>query len=521
MTHTTHTIIVILSLILTIKSSTVSHLEITDLNNNPAIFAIKVGKVFIKQGYHKLIHEFKLHPFHLILRQYETIIAELDQNPQLEEILKILKQKHRQASLILQKLTSKNRQKRSIELLGTIIKTITGNLDNEDLVMLNNQISSLKNSNNLLITENNEQIKINNIFEKRINNLTREAYRQSIEISSFIKQAKMSLDRALDWQHMLHLHNIVFNLDTIRYQLDTIFEAIQLSRLGVISTALLYPTELELATQLLKSQEIEITSYDQTYEYLEMMALHNDSSIVFVVKIPRLRNESYQLLRIEPIPIDQKSIKINSKFAITGEDESFLSDEKCNQIENTFLCNIEKLTNVTCDECYHQLLRGKPSKCTFISDTSTSAIKIMENNGILVKNAFIPIQLNNTCGYGPKNLTGMFFITFNNCSISIRNTRFDSKVFRFDKKPDILPLHFVTVNKTNIIVEPMEMLHDLQTNNRHRINHLEIINKKTSLVNYGIIVSIVLFATIFFAHVMKEICSIRKFLRIQQPSSTQ
>lgn len=185
----------------------------------------------------------------------------------------------------------------------------------------------------------------------------------------------MNLDRSVDWHHMLHLHNIIFNLDTIRYQLDTIFEAIQLARLGVISTALLYPSELELATQILRSQKIEIASHDQTYEYLELAAFHNDSSIVFIVKIPKLRIGCYQLLRIEPIPIDRRTIKINSKFAITSEDESFLSYERCNQIENTFLRNIEDLINVTCNECHHQLLRVKQSRCAFISTQVLRCLK--------------------------------------------------------------------------------------------------------------------------------------------------
>lgn len=496
-----------------------SSLEITDLNNNPGIFAIKLGKVFIKQGTHKLIHEFRLHPFHLILRQYEVIITNLEQNTQLEEVTTILKQKHRQASMILQNLTSKRRQRRSINILGTVVKSITGNLDNEDLLTLNNQINTLKLSNELLTTENNEQIKINDIFEKRINNLTKEAFRQSVEISKFIRQTKMSLDSPINWQHMIHLHNIIFNLDTINYQLDTVFEAIQLSRLGVISTALLYPVELEMATQLLTAQNIEITSYDQTYEYLEMTALHNDSSIIFLINVPRIKNENYQLLRIEPIPINRKSIQIESKFAITSEDESFLLKGKCSPIENTFLCDIENLINVTGNECYHKLFRGEATKCAFTNDKSTADIQIIENNGILVKNAFNPIHLNNTCGFGPKNLTGTFFITFNNCSITIGSTRFDSKVFRFDKKPDILPLNFVSVNKTKVIVEPMEILHDLQVNNRHRINHLETSKQQDNLLNLGSIVIMALFATIIFAYIIREVCSIRKFIRIQQPNS--
>lgn len=144
------------------------HLEITDLNNHPGLFAMRVGKVFIKEGYHTLIHEFKLFAFRTVLKQYEVIVQELEQNPQFEEVTKILKQKLKQASTTFQNLSPKQKQKRSIDFLGSIVKSITGNLDSKDFVTLNNQIDILRNSNNILITENNEQVKINDLFEKRI-----------------------------------------------------------------------------------------------------------------------------------------------------------------------------------------------------------------------------------------------------------------------------------------------------------------------------------------------------------------
>lgn len=160
-----------------------------------------------------------------------------------------------------------------------MVKSITGNLDSQDFVTLNNQISVPRNSNNILITENNEQVKNNDLFEKRLNNLTIQAYVLATEINRFIKQAILNLDRTVDWQNILHVQNIIFNVDTVRYHLDTIFESIQLSKLGAISIALLYPTELEYATQFLTSEGVEINSYDQVYEYLEPSAFHNGSFI--------------------------------------------------------------------------------------------------------------------------------------------------------------------------------------------------------------------------------------------------
>lgn len=518
MFQSTLTLFTVLTTIQTCTPNPSHSLQITDLNNNPGIFAIKIGKVFLKEGYHKLIHEFKLHPYHSILRQYETIITELEQNEQLEDLNKILKQKHKQASLILQSLIPKRRQQRSINTLGSLVKSITGNLDNEDLTKLNFQINSLKFSNNVLVTENNEQIKINQILQDRLNNITKESYRQSIEISKVIRQTRMSLDRPVEVQHMLHLHNVVFNLDTIRHQLEDTFEAVQLSRLGVIPTTLLQPAELDLATHLLKSQNVEIASDDETYEYLKLRTVHNDSSIIFLVEVPKFKNGNYQLIRIAALPINRQITKINNKFAIISETESFLSYDKCSRIENTFVCNVDNLTNVTLDECYHQLLRGKPSKCEFSNHPSSLETEVIENYGILVKNTLPTVLLTNTCGYGPKHLVGTFFITFNNCSITIGNRSYDNKMFRFEEKIDILPLHFVSINRTDI-VKPIEALEKLQINNRHRINHLEITNKNDNLANIGGIVIIATISITIFFYLIKENFSIRKFIQIQPEPS--
>ena len=515
--YTTLTIFIITQ---TISTNPFSHLQITDLNNNPGIFALKIGKTYVKQGYHKLIHEFKLHAFHAILRQYETIVKELEANPQLEEITRIVRQKHMQASIILQTLTPRFKQKRSIELLGSVIKSITGNLDNQDLLKLTNQIQTLRNSNNMLINENNEQIRINEVFEKRINNLTKEAYRQSIEVSKFIRQARLGLDRSIDWQHTLHIHNIIFNLDDIRYQLDIIFGAIQLSKLGVISTALLQPSELELATQILQSQGVNISSYDQTYEYLESAAYHHDGSIIIIIKVPKFREGYYQLLRIEPIPIDGKVIETKSKFAVTNNVESFLSNEKCSQIEGTFLCDVQSLINVTNDQCYHQLFRGNPSRCTFANHPNTPEIQVIESSGILVMNAIKSVHLQNTCGFGAKNLTGTFFITFNNCSIDIDQKQFDSKTFKFYTEPVILPLHFVNVKKANIKIKPMEELQDLQLNNRHRINRLEDTNQRDNLWSLGSIIIIMLIVTVVLIYIIKEVRRLTKKTTVHEPVSS-
>lgn len=347
----------------------------------------------------------------------------------------------------------------------------------------------------------------------------KEAFRQS-EVIQFIKQARIGTDRSNEWQHTLHMHNIIFNLDDFRYQLDPIFGSIQLSRLGVISTALLQPEELQLATHILQTQGVRIDSHDQTYEYLESAAFHHDASIIILIKIPKLREHNYQMLRIEALPIDSKIIDLNSKFAIVSEKESYLSSEKCVRIERDFLCDEMSLINVTDSQCYHQLLRGNPSSCAFNSYPNISEVKVIEDNGILIKNAIKPVQFQNSCGFGAKNLTGTFFVTFDNCSIDINQKHFDSKIFKFLSRPNILPLHFTKINESTIKIEPMEQLHELHLANRRRINQLVDTNQR-NLISIGSIVIVVLFATVMLSYLVVETSRIKKFIKIVPQDAMQ
>jgi hypothetical protein len=436
------------------------------------------------------------------------------------EIVSILKQKQNEANFILENLIAKRRRtKRSFNILGSTIKMITGNLDNEDLLKIENQLIILKNSNNALVTENNEQVRINELFENRINNLTKQAYRQSIEIDSIIKQAMLSLDRPLDWKHILHVHSIIFNIDMVQHQLATIFESIQLSKLGIISKAFLQPSELEFATHLLETQGLVIESYDQTYEFLEPIAFHNDSDIVVIIKIPKLRQGDYVQLQIEAIPVRDKIISINATKVIVGNNESYLVTFPCRNIERNNICNLENLYNVSNDDCLHQILRGNPSNCTFTKSPQKSEIKAIENLGVLIKNSVEPIFLQNNCGYGPRNLTGTFLISFKDCSIILNGKQFSSKTFEGETKPTILPLHSVNVEEAEIEINRIDKLEQMHIHNRHKLEYLENVNRKTGLLSFGVIFLIACVFAAVFAFLLRKVRKLRLKLTIKVPVS--
>lgn len=496
-----------LNLVIPILSS---QLHITDLSKNPGIVAINLGKTYIKEGNHLLIHTFELYPFRAILKQYENIVRKIDSNIFNAELVEILKLKYKETDSTFQNLVLKQKQKRSLDFLGTSIKFITGNLDHNDLTKINYNINHLRTVSNLLVTENNEQIKINDLFEKRINNLTKIAYKQANEIASFITQARLDLNITVHWENRQHLQKIIFNLDIIQHQLDAIFESIQVARVGIISKAILHSSELDFATSILEAENITINHLDEVYEFLEPAVFHNGSSIIFIIKIPKFREGSYKQVLIETIPFEAKTIFVNAKYAILSSNETYLTNKSCSYIERNILCDIHNVKNATNGPCLNNLLRGNPSQCIFIKDNDNSTIiQTIRDNDVMIKNAITPILLQNTCGYGPRNVTGTVLISFRNCSITIDNAKYSSVSFVFEQLPEILPLHAVSVDRTPLLT--MEPLEDLHIIHRKEINRLETSSRR----NQGSILMVACISVMIIIYIVYELKSIRSFISIK------
>lgn len=162
----------------------------------------------------------------------------------------ILKLKYEQTLSTLKKLLPKHKhyskQKRAINILGTIIKEITGNLDNNDLNSLNSYIQKLQLSNDKIITENNKQVRINYDIQESINNLTKIVRKELAEVAKLTNEIGTNLNLKVTWEQILHFQRIIFNLDIIQKQLDTIFESIQFAKIGIIAKDIIHPEESSL-----------------------------------------------------------------------------------------------------------------------------------------------------------------------------------------------------------------------------------------------------------------------------------
>ncbi|XP_050092471.1 uncharacterized protein LOC126575696 [Anopheles aquasalis] len=266
------------------------------------------------------------------------------------------------------------------------------------------------------------------------------------------------------------------SLDNVREQLTTIFESVQLAKLGIISKALLFPKELDFIIHILLEEGLNITSYDQAYEHLEPVAIHHDNQLQLLIKVPNFRNGSYHMLRMEPIPINHSIIHIQSKYVVTSKLETYLID-KFNSIEGEYIIKLTNLRNVTNNECEHQLLRTNQSKCVFMQHNNNMEVTYIENYGTLIKNAR-SATFDNTCGYEKKNITGTFFVNFKNCSIFINGLKYSEKEMQTIANPDIIPISTIRVSETTLELNEIQNLTKLHINNRDKIRYIEKMNHR-------------------------------------------
>nr|XP_029715628.1 uncharacterized protein LOC115259234 [Aedes albopictus] len=443
------------------------------------------------------------------------MINQIDSNLHTRDFKDILKIKFSQTNATLQKLSIRRKSKRAINILGTLIKTITGNLDNNDLVNLNQNINLLQYSNKNLIESNNLQIKINNQFQERINNLTKTVLNEKEELGKLTSQIRSNKNMKVAWEHIQHFQRLIFNLDVVQRHLEDISDSIVMAKVGVLSKGILQTTEIEYIAKSLERAGISINNDEQVYEFLEPAAYYNGSSIVFLIKIPKFLPGSYQQIIVENIPVNGEVIAIDFTKAVLGTNVTFITNDTCVNIEQHIICKLQTMKNVSDDTCIHRLLKGNPSNCPFKKDNRVNEIKPIGSGKILIRNAYSTVQLKNSCGFGNKNLTGSFLISFRNCSIQVDNESFQNFEFDNNNHLEILPLQSTFINKSKTIKTETQTLQELHINNRHRIDVLESTNRHAS--NGGTLIIIIFL--IICVYLFKEIRTIWSKIIIKPSAS--
>lgn len=453
----------IILLLTSIGPSTTQSIRLTNLASNPGILALQEGYSFRKLGEHKLFHIIDLDKYEPIFRRLKINIIGINSFGNYSEMTDLLSTKLSNTQQLFFELKPKIRPRRGLfNFIGTGIKTITGNLDNNDLIEISKNLEDLNLNSKILINENNEQRLINQQFQNRLNRVINHLESQQAQISKNLILARNCSARK-DFIIFKEIFKIHFNLDFLKSHLEDIFEAIRLAKIQILSKNILSSQELGFATTKLEEKGVVLDTLEETYDFLELSAFHNHSKIIFAISVPLLENLVYENFFLEPMPVGNKILKMPPTHAMRGNDSTFIVTRECKRIQKRRLCDPGNLINITNDGCIPELLQGLSANCSFTNCINPTEMKLIMENFLVLKSVR-NLQIDSSCGITKRNLTGSYLLEFHNCSIYVNGSTFENTELIATETPVVLPLDGLSISLSHF--EPTRRLEEIHIANR-------------------------------------------------------
>lgn len=468
---------------LTITTTVAQTIQLYDLTRNPGLLTLQSGNTLIKTGRHRIYHVIDLTKYKPLLDNIELAVDGLKIFTDFEDLTSLLRTKLEEVKSSYRRLIPvKNiRQKRgAFNFLGSAIKLITGNLDDNDLHQINNDIEDLKSRNQDLVRQNNIQVKLNRLLEIRINKIIDYVNREQKVIKQQIIAARQSLiiNRLINqnFTTIRQAFKISFHLDVLQKHLDSIFEVIQLAKIQVISKNFLEAEEIQFILDRLEEQNLTILNPDQVYDYLDIRALFKGPTLYLIIGVPQISPLYFNNLILEPLPIDGRTVKLPWRQAVIHGNLTYFLKDSCRTIGENTLCEEDKLEDVSDDGCFSKIIRGLPGKCIFTEFRNITHATRLTDNHVIVKNASVTLTSN--CLQNSRKLFGTTLIFFSNCSISIDGKNFSTTKYS-STLPTLIPMDGVKIEQAEF--EPTVDLKELRKLHIENREELQIIKKRHSL----------------------------------------
>ncbi|XP_062710622.1 uncharacterized protein LOC134288766 [Aedes albopictus] len=317
---------------------------IHDIRQNPVII-VPIGTAKICNSYLRIIHPIELGPIRQVINflyseAQEKIVHDKLLNP-------IIKTKIDKLSLAFGKIQTSEKRVRRWDSLGRGWKYISGTPDADDIRLINATI-------NLMIDQENNQIKINSGLDTRIRIMTDSI---NVLISKFN-------NLSMEFTEGFSSVNLLFNIDELTQQIETIGEAITLARFNIPSSRLISLTELTVAQNFLKDQGLNIATAESVLEIAQAYVITTKDSIKYILRVPKVTNEIYTLYQVEAVIFNGTRVHLDTNFYLNGT-TPYSTKSVCDSYADQFICQSSQL------ESLQPIARWRKSIAETLSNGST------------------------------------------------------------------------------------------------------------------------------------------------------
>lgn len=229
--------------------------------------------------------------------------------------------------------------------LGSLVKTVTGNLDYDDAVKIEQQISNLNNKIHS-IQEKSIVIAQKTIaeFANQLDKINQNQNRLSLIIQNITQHSNIVFRQF----SLLQVHiQIDFSLQLILDKLMILEDAMAFAQIGIMHPSVINTKNLIIEMLDMKRKysfnpvaPIYLENIHEIEKSIEVKAYSTEQSLNFILEIPSVETATYDLIHMYSIPNkDNLTIIPKSKYLVLGKGEYTYIDEDCRSItEDVHIC---------------------------------------------------------------------------------------------------------------------------------------------------------------------------------------
>lgn len=311
-----------------------------------------MGTAKLLDHYHKFYFYFNISELEITYRQIlrNVVVLEVrDVSLFTQQNIKNLKDNCLEIENQIAKLKYSRSKRALFDGLGTAIKYISGNLDNNDLMEINKHLESLyKNQANVVKQMNKYTSFANHITNRYFNDL------KTLEnnINSTLTLINR-IDNVLETQMLIQYNyylstNLLDILRRIEVTISLAFN--EIVNLEIISHFELLDMIYHLQTVYKESEllKLDVMHLFKILEFSKFRVLSVADTITCILYIPVLKTPVYQYFQIYPIPSLQNEVLLpTTKYFMQGTTESLWTEEECKKLDGEIIC-IKKPTTSEC-----------------------------------------------------------------------------------------------------------------------------------------------------------------------------
>lgn len=351
-------------------------IKLESLDEGPGILPFKLGPSKIISHYHSFIQPVNLQELksniNSINIQLDNIDPEFNNKTRslFEPHLNYLKNKVVSISMQLQSFEIIRTKRGLIDGLGSVVKSITGNLDYTDAIHYNNAIKALQDSDRTLETEINNQVSLSKEWSSRYTKVIDSIVSNQNNIQKLLNKISDSVATndydLIKYAHLAQVFLILSdNVDSISHEISNLQNMLAFIKTGTLHHSVLNNNSLYIIINKLRElygndKIIDLDSREY-FDIIRIGSYYLGNDIIIVFKFPVVLPHIYDMYKLSIIPNKNNQI-LSPPFpflAIYEREFRYMAAE-CPRTSKWYICNENRsLQTRATQDCFHQLITNQ------------------------------------------------------------------------------------------------------------------------------------------------------------------